>query len=83
MSEHTPGPWEAYLDSGIWGIRTKVRHTPICIDINNCDSNLVAAAPDMEIALLKCRAVLEENNLSHTPAYTALTVSISKARGKS
>lgn len=55
MTEHTPGPWEAYktspTDSHGWGVAAGSRGCITCSVAHEADARLIAAAPDLLAAL--------------------------------
>ena len=104
MNEHTPGPWKSIIDtSGNVVIRTKANDKNICLvdedefitDEGRADARLIAAAPDLLVAL---ELWLEEDNdesrqmghassaqpwfIQHSVVFRkAARAAISKARG--
>ena len=53
MSEHTPGPWDAYHinDKGLWCVAKM--DSGVCIDPSVSNAQLIASAPDL-LAYAEC-----------------------------
>lgn len=81
-TEHTPGPWEIeveddkffILDSRVGNIVCRVE--PWTTEVDMADARLIAAAPDMLLALILARAELEA-----TVARNAVDAAIARATG--
>ena len=94
MSEHTPGPWRAYLlaDSTSWfvnsGPSTQRNEVEIQLPAHwasaEANARLIAAAPDMLAALERALDCLttESPFASGSPLDGEIRAAIAKARGK-
>lgn len=87
MDKHTPEPWELRQSSrGYWFIDHEQGgegYTLTKLECNEADARLIAAAPDLLIALRNLAKVVEQSDIAFHPAHVAARYAILKATGES
>jgi len=81
MSNHTPGPWDAYHvgDKGLWCIAKE--ENGVVVDPSQDNASLIAAAPEMYEALVYARNVLPNDKWADD-ARGIIVAAIAKAEGR-
>lgn len=80
MSKHTPAPWTVDVLDDVTNIEAS--HQTICTNVSNCDADVIAAAPDMLLALERISVMLSAHRSNdYDFMLTLITPALSKARG--
>lgn len=87
MDKHTPGPWELRFSTrDYWFIdyeRGGEGYTLTKLECGEGDARLIAAAPDLLIALRNLLEVVEQSDVAYHPAHVAAMYALIKATGES
>jgi hypothetical protein len=76
--QYTRGPWKVFPDDSVCGVYTVNAKETIFADADEANARLIAAAPDMLIALLECEVLV----LEYPVVLRQVKAAIAKALGE-
>jgi hypothetical protein len=86
-TQYTPAPWELRQSAnGYWFIDYEQggeSYTLTKLECGEDDARLIAAAPDLLIALRNLLEVVEQSDVAYHPAHVAAMYALIKATGES